>query len=271
MASRRMCSVLRIVVCLVIAVFILTPVVLLVASSLKPSDQIMNLGLFNSPLSIESYIAVLKEDTFFRYMKNSFIVAGTVTFSALLFHAMAGYALARLNFIGKNAVFSWILSTMMVPFSVLMIPLFVIVKVFGLLNTLGSVILPSIPHAYGIFLFRQFFLGIPSDIEEAATIDGASYIGIFYRIFLPLSKSIMIALGASFFIRNWNRYLWPLVVLREKRLWLIQVAIAAYQHEYSMDWSRVLTACVIAIAPIVVLFFTFQKYLVEGVKMSGIK
>jgi multiple sugar transport system permease protein len=155
MASRRMCSVLRIVVCLVIAVFILTPVVLLVASSLKPSDQIMKLGLFNSPLSIESYIAVLKEDTFFRYMKNSFIVAGTVTFLALLFHAMAGYALARLNFIGKNAVFSWILSTMMVPFSVLMIPLFVIVKVFGLLNTLGGVILPSIPHAYGIFLFRQ--------------------------------------------------------------------------------------------------------------------
>jgi len=271
MKSKSVGSVLKIAVCSAIAVFMLVPVVLLISSSLKPPDQVMNLGLFNSPLTIESYVTVMKEDTFVQYMKNSFIVAGTVTISALLFHAMAGYALARLRFVGKDAVFSWILSTMMVPFSVLMIPLFVIVKIFGLLNTLLGVILPFIPHAYGIFLFRQFFLGIPSDLEEAATIDGASIIGIFYRIFLPLSKSIMIALGASFFIRNWNNYLWPLVVLRDRRLWLIQVAIAAYQHEYSMDWSRVLTACVVAITPIVILFFIFQNYLVEGVKLSGIK
>ncbi len=139
------------------------------------------------------------------------------------------------------------------------------------MNTLAGVILLFIPHTYGIFLFRQFFLGMPSELEEAATINGASILGIFWRIFLPRSKPIMVALGTSFFIVNWNNFLWSLIVLRDKNLWLIQVAIANYQQQYSMDWSRGLTACVIAILPIVLLFFLLQRYLVEGIKMSGLK
>ena len=198
-------------------------------------------------------------------------VAVTVTLVALFFHSTAGYALARLRFPGRQVFFVWILSTLMVPFAVIMIPLFIIVRSLGLTNSLWGIILPAIPHAYGIFLFRQFYLGIPRELEESAMMDGLSHYGIFFRIIAPLSTAIAVTLAVAFFVANWNSYLWPLIVTQKRELWVIQIAIANFRGERTVAWNLVLAASCITIIPTVVIFLVFQRYLVEGIKMSGIK
>ncbi len=214
---------------------------------------------------------VALEQNFLRYFTNSLIVAATVTAVALVFHSMSGYALARLKFKGHKQVFIFILSTMMVPFSALMIPLFIMVKQLGWLNTYAGIIIPAIPHAYGIFLFRQFYITMPNELQEAASIDGCSKFGTFARIFLPLSKSITITLAVAFFIANWNNYLWPLLIAQKSEMWVLQVAVANFIGRNDTPWNAVMASGAITVLPTIAMFFVLQKYLVEGIKMSGIK
>jgi multiple sugar transport system permease protein len=170
----------------------------MLASSLKPKTEVFDMKLIPDTFTTEGY-ALSIEENFGHYFLNSLYVTLTVTVVALIFHAMSGYALARLNFAGKNGVFMWILSTLMIPFSVIIIPLFILVKDFGWLDSFKGIIIPAIPHAYGIFLYRQFFMTMPKELEDAATIDGCSHFGIFLRIFLPLSKPISITLAIAFY------------------------------------------------------------------------
>lgn len=258
---------------LLIAIIIVFPVYLLVISSFKENKDVFNMNLFPalSTLTLENYKTVFMEENFIKYIGNSFFVASIVTIVALFFHAMSGYALARLNFKGKKVIFTWVLSTLMVPFSVIMIPLFIIVKKMGLINNLWGIIIPMIPNAYGIFLFHQFFLGIPKELEESAKIDGASYFGVFMRIILPLSKPIAVTLAVAFFLANWNNYLWPLIVAQDRELWLVQIAIANFKSAQAVEWNLVLAAACISALPIIILFFVFQRHIADGVKMSGIK
>ncbi|HGY11732.1 MAG TPA: carbohydrate ABC transporter permease, partial [Desulfobacterales bacterium] len=202
---------------------------------------------------------------------NSLFISSTVTIVALFFHSMAAYPLARLKFRGKKYVSLWILSTLLIPFPVITIPLFILVRSFNWLDTYQGVIVPAIPHAYGIFLFRQFFMSIPGELEEAATIDGCSTFIIYSRIFIPLSKPIAITLAVGFFIANWNNYLWPLIVNKDKQLWVLQVAIANFVSRGDTRWDAVLSSGVITVLPTILLFFLLQKYLVAGIKMTGIK
>lgn len=196
---------------LLIGCFLLTPIYMMIVSSFKPNNDVFDLRLIPRIISLEGYKLTFKQD-FLKYFLNSFFISTTVTVVALIFHSMAGYSLARLNFIGKKFVFLWIISTLMIPFSVIMIPLFILVKDLHWLNSFKGVIIPAIPHSYGIFLFRQFYLTIPKDLEEAATIDGCTQFQIYTKIFLPLSVPITITLAVAFFIANWNNYLWPLIV-----------------------------------------------------------
>jgi multiple sugar transport system permease protein len=253
-----------------LSVAVLFPLYAMVTSSLKLNADVFDLRLIPKVLSTSGYAFVFKED-FSRYFLNSLFIAATVTVVALAFHAMSGYALARLDFAGKRLIFLWILSTLMVPFAVIMIPLFILVKSLGLLNSYAGVIMPAIPHAFGIFLFRQFFLTMPKDLGDAATIDGCSMFQTFSRIFLPLSKPVAMMLAVSFFIANWNNYLWPLVVNQQKRLWVLQVAVASFVGRNNTPWNAILAAGVITVLPSVLIFFVLQKSLVEGIKMSGIK
>jgi multiple sugar transport system permease protein len=239
-------------------------------NSLKPNNQVFDLRLFPRTLSPEGFQYVIKED-FSRFFFNSFFISVTVTVAALIFHSMSGYVLARINFPGRRVVFLWILSTLMIPFAVIMIPLFIMIKQFGWLNSYAGVIVPAIPHAYGIFLFRQFFLTIPRDIEDAALIDGCSLFQIYYRVIVPLSKPIAMMLAVAFFIANWNSYLWPLIVNHDRSLWVLQVAIASFVGRNDSRWNAMLAASVFATIPSILMFFILQKSLVEGIKMSGIK
>ncbi|MGO9412773.1 MAG: carbohydrate ABC transporter permease [Spirochaetia bacterium] len=258
----------------VIAVVImLLPIYIMVLSSFKPLSRIFDLVLLPSPasLTLDNYRQVLVSENFPHYIGNSLFVAVTVTVVALFFHSTAGYALARLRFPGRQLIFVWILSTLMVPFAVIMIPLFILVRNLGITNSLWGIILPAIPHAYGIFLFRQFYLGIPRELEESAMMDGLSHYGIFFRIVAPLSTAIAVTLAVAFFVANWNNYLWPLIVTQKQSLWVIQIAIANFRGERMIAWNLVLAASCITIIPTVVIFLVFQRYLVEGIKMSGIK
>ncbi len=260
----------KIVFAVMLGVLLLLPIYSMVISSIKPTAQVYDLKLLPKTISFEGYKYALQDD-FIRSFLNSLFISSTVTIVALIFHSMAGYTLARVDFVGKKLVFLWILSTLMVPFSVIMIPLFIMVKEFGWLNTYQGIIIPAIPHAYGIFLFRQFFLTVPKDLAEAATIDGCSNFGIFSKIYLPLSKSISITLAVAFFIANWNNYLWPLIVAQKDNMWVLQVAISNFIGRNGARWDAVMAAGVIAIIPTIIMFFALQKYLVEGIKMSGIK
>jgi multiple sugar transport system permease protein len=263
-------EILKYVGAIVLAFVVIFPLYAMVSSSLKPNAEVFDLKLIPRHLSLSGYQYVLKE-SFSLYFFNSLLISATVTVVALVFHSMSGFALARLSFVGRKVVFIWILSTLMIPFSVIMIPLFILVKTLRWLNTYWGVIVPAIPHAFGIFLFRQFYLTIPKELDDAATIDGCSIFQTFARVFVPLSKPITMMLAVSFFIANWNNYLWPLIVNQERTLWVLQVAIASFVGRTDTPWNAILGASVMTAVPTIIMFFALQKSLVEGIKMSGIK
>lgn len=260
----------KIIVAALIGISVVFPIYMMFISSFKLKADVFDMKIIPEIFTLDGYKTALDEN-FGRYFLNSFYIAATITVIALIFHAMSGYALARLNFAGKKVMFLWIISTLMIPFSVIMIPLFILMKQFDWLNSYKGLIIPAIPHAYGIFLFRQFFITMPKDLEEAATIDGCSQFGIFVKIFLPLSKSISITLGVAFFIANWNNYLWPLIATQKQSMWVLQVALANFVGRSDTPWNAIMASGVITVIPIIIIFFVLQKHLVEGIKMSGLK
>ncbi|MCX2455899.1 carbohydrate ABC transporter permease [Lacticaseibacillus nasuensis] len=261
------------VIALILAVLFILPIYILVISSFKPESQIFNPSLLPDfqHFTLQNYVGVFKTDGFMHSIMNSAILATTITFCALFFHSMAGFAFTKLHFPGKNLMFTFFISTMMVPFAVIMIPLFQIVKAMGILNTLWAIILPLLPNAYGIFLYRQFFENLPDSLVEAARMDGLSDFGIYRKIALPLAKPITISLGIAFFVANWNSYLWPLIVAQDRNLWVLQVAMANFQGEHATAWNLVLAGAVVAALPTVALFIVFQKYIKEGLMTTGMK
>ena len=261
------------VICVVLAVIFAGPFVWMVSSSLKPPNEIFsNPPILISPnFSLDNYFEVFRQAPFERYMFNSFFVATTVTVVALLLHSMAGYALARLEFPGKRVLFILIISTLMIPFYTFLIPLALLVRELGWINTYWALIIPAIPHAFGIFWLRQFFLGLPQELEDAARIDGASRIGVFFYVALPLAKPVLAALAVFFFLANWDSFLWPLVATNRPEMRMVQVGIQSFTGEHGNAWQLIMAASVIAILPTLLLFFGLQRFIVESVKMTGLK
>lgn len=260
-------------ICLALAVAFAGPFLWMVSSSLKPANEIFaNPPILISPnFSFKNYEEVFNRTSFERYMFNSFFVATTVTLVALLLHSMAGYALARLDFPGKRVVFIGIVSTLMIPFYTILIPLALLVRELGWINTYWALIVPAIPHAFGIFWLRQFFLGIPTELEEAARIDGASRIGVFFRVALPLARPVLAALSVFFFLANWDSFLWPLIAANRPDMRMVQVGIQSFTGEHGSAWELIMAASVIAILPTLVLFFGLQRFIVASVKITGLK
>lgn len=268
--QRYVSGIVKAMLALSFVVLFVFPVYVILVSSVKPTADVFDLALIPEQISLSGYEEVL-ELQFPRFFFNSTYMAGTVTVVALLLHAMAAYPLARVRFPGRKIVFTWMLSTLMIPFPVIVIPLFLLVKELGWVNTYMGLIIPLIPHAYGIFLFRQYFATIPGELEDQGRIDGCSNFGIFSRIFVPLSKPIAVTLAVAFFITNWNRYFWPLVVTFDQELWVLQVAVASFITGQGTSWNAVLASGVVTILPTMVLFFALQKHLVESIKTSGLK
>lgn len=260
----------RAVVAYLIALPTVAPLLWLVLTVFKPAEEVFRNGL-PSRFTLDNIVYVLTEVPFGRYLFNSALVSLVVTAVALILHSMAAYALARLRFPGRNVFFYGIVSTLLVSLPVILVPLFLVVRELGLLDTYAGLILPAIFHAFGIFLLRQYYLNLPRELEEAADLDGCGYFHRWWRIVLPLSRPALASLAVLFFLANWNAFLWPVTATRDPDLRMVQVGISTLQGQYGSAWNYLLAATVIAAVPTVIAFLAGQRRLVEAIKTSGLK
>ena len=263
-----------------LAALFLIPYLWMILSSVKPQVEIFK---YVYPLSWRTFIPEtftldayrelfhLVPFPFSRYFLNSVFVATSVTALSLGVNALAAYAFARLEFPGRGILFGIFLSTMIVPFEVLAIPLYMQVRWFGWVNTYQALIIPWVANPLGIFLLRQFFQEIPKELEEAARIDGCSYAGAFRRIVLPNSVPALVAFALIRFQASWDAFIWPLIAAPAAEKRVIQVAIASFVTEVQTRWDLTFAASTMATIPIIVVFLVLQRYYVQGVIMSGLK
>ena len=255
------------------AVTMIAPYLWLVINSLKTVEDfsLHPYAIVPRPPDLAAFVRAFTLGRVGIYLGNSLLYAVIVTTVQLLFDSLAAFAFARMEFRGKNVLFGMLLSTMMLPGAVTLIPVYLIVVNLGLADTRLGVMLPGFAGAFGIFMLRQFFLNIPSDLEDAARIDGCSSFGIYARIILPLAKPALTTLGLFIFIGAWSDFLWPLVVLTDWDLYPITVGIASFRSEAWIYWNSVFAASVIASFPLICLTLLAQRYIVGGITLSGMK
>jgi multiple sugar transport system permease protein len=220
---------------------------------------------------LRNYADAIRYGQVTRFLGNSFVYAIVITAVQLFLNTLAAYAFARMQFVGRQVLFTLLLSTMMIPPAVLLIPTFLIIRELGLVDTFGGVILPSFASAFGIFLLRQAFLNIPTELEDAARIDGCGSWRILWYVIIPLSKPALITLGFLTFMGAWNMFEWPLVVLSNQDYYPLTVGLSFFQSETGADWPRIFAASAMGATPLIVLFLIAQRYLIEGMSFSGIK
>ncbi|MEN6520484.1 MAG: carbohydrate ABC transporter permease [Armatimonadota bacterium] len=209
------------------------------------------------------------EINFFRLYLTSIFVAIVGTFGQVVTSAMAAYAFSRLKFPGRDKLFFAYLATMMIPGSVTMIPVFVIMRTFGWVNTYQALIIPGLFSAYGTFMLRQFFMGLPTELEDAAKIDGSGHIGIWARVILPLSKPAIATLTTFTFMGFWGSYMWPLVTTITAEMRTLPIGLREFVGQHSTNYTQLMAGSVIALIPVLLLFVFNQRYFVEGIKLSG--
>lgn len=202
---------------------------------------------------------------------NSLIVSLSITAFHIIFDTMAGYAFAKKRFPGRNILFWLIISTLMVPAYVTMVPLYLVTRELHLLSTLWAVILPGTADVFGIFLMRQYIQTLPRELEDAARVDGCGELGVFLRIVMPLSKPAIAALAIFTFVTHWNNYFWPLIVLLKGSAYTLPVGVASLQGEFSTDYGIIFAGAALAALPMIVFFLIFQRYFLEGVRMGALK
>ncbi len=218
-----------------------------------------------------NYSRAWQEVQFWRFYLNSIFVVIFTTAGQVATSALAAYAFARLKFPGRDKIFFGYLATMMIPGAVTMIPVFILLRHLGWIDTCKALILPGIFTAYGTFMLRQFFLTLPKDLEDAAKIDGCGYFGIFWRILLPLSKPALATLTTFTFMGSWMNFMWPLIVINSQEKFTLPVGLSYFQSLHNTDWTLLMAGSLMMILPILVIFIFNQRYFVEGIKLSGIK
>jgi multiple sugar transport system permease protein len=244
------------------AIAILYPLLVVLQASLTTVD-----GHF----TLANYQRAWHQGGFLFAFANSTIVALSVTGLQIITSALAGYALARLRFKGKQTILLLILATLVIPFQLLVIPIFVILKWAHLINSYWSLILPTAANGFGIFLMRQYFASIPQELEEAAALDGANRLQILTQIMLPLARPAIVTLFLFTFIGEWNDLFKPLVFTTRPELRTVQLALSEFQEQFTSDWSLLMAAVVIATVPVLILFFIGQKQFIQGIGSTGIK
>ncbi|HEY9606690.1 MAG TPA: carbohydrate ABC transporter permease [Allocoleopsis sp.] len=260
------------VLLLVGAVVVLLPLAIVFLTSLTPAGATTNLET-NLPevATLDNYREAWLRGNFLLAFANSTFVALAVTGFQSITSALAGYALARLKFRGRQALLLIVLATLVIPFQLLVIPIFLVLKWGHLVNTYGALILPTAASGFGIFLLRQYFLTIPVELEEAAALDGANRLQILWRIMLPLSRPALVTLFLFTFIGEWNDLLKPLVFTTQPELRTVQLALAEFQEQFTNNWSLLMAAVVITTVPVVVLFLLGQRQFIQGISTTGIK
>lgn len=269
------------------AIVMVRPFAWMVSTSIKPDKEIFGdtIRWIPNELDLQNYTDAFEQTKMPRLFANTIAVTAVAVTSQVLLGSMAGYVFARLHFRGKTLLFFALLTTMMVPFEVLIIPVFLLVRYFplaggndifgqggtGLINTLGGVMFPNFVSVFGVFLFRQFYLSFPKEIEEAAIVDGCSRVGVYWRILIPNSKPVMGTMALFAFLWSWNDFLWPLVVVKEDSLKTIQLGLSVFDQEQGTAWAELMAASVMAVVPVIILYIVLQRFLVSGGLTSGLK
>jgi multiple sugar transport system permease protein len=259
----------------IIGVIFATPFLWMVSSSLKDISEIYGFPPKFIPESFKwsNYVDAWRALPFKTFFLNSIIVSSLTTFGAVLSCSLAGYSFARLRYPGRDKIFLAYLATMMIPFPVLMVPLFVIMKNLGLVDTLWSLILPAIFTPAGTFLMRQFILTLPRELEEAARVDGCGFFGVYWRIVLPLMKPVIATLAIFTFLGSWNEFLWPLISISSIDHKTLPLGLTMFQSRIAgrTPWNQVMASATFTIVPVLVLFVLGQKYYVKGIVTTGLK
>ena len=256
-----------------LAIVMLIPMIWMIITSFETLSETRHFPpiLIPSSLQWQNYTAVLQQAPFARWFMNTLIVTVVVVAGNLLFCSLAGYAFARIKFFGRDVVFILVLATLMIPFQVIIIPTFIIVRKLGLIDTLGALIVPNLAGAFGIFLLRQFFKSLPIELEEAARIDGASRLGVLFKIVLPLSGPVLATVAVVTFLWTWNDFLWPLVTLYSPNNMTLQLGLTTFQGAHSTNTHLLMAANVMSILPVLALFVFAQRFFIRGIATSGLK
>lgn len=263
------------VVLIVVAIFVVLPLVWVLMTSFKTdADALMHpASLIPHPFTMQAYrsLASSGQEPIYRWFLNSLAAGAIQTVLILVVASMAAYALARLDFAGKNAVFGMLVVTLMVPGVVFLVPDYVIVEKLGWLNSLWAITIPGASGAFGVFFLRQFMIGLPMEIEEAARIDGAGSFRIFLNIILPLSRPALATLAVLSFLSNWNDFLWPVYVLLTPTRLTLQPGLSVLQGAYSTHFGIVMAGAVIAAVPVLILYGLAQRHIIDGIATGALK
>ncbi|WBB60573.1 carbohydrate ABC transporter permease [Streptomyces sp. WMMC500] len=262
------------VLCLLAVVFLI-PFYVLLRNAFMTTPEVTSPDWHWLPgsLGLENFTSLFDnpERPFGRSILNSLLIAVITAPVATLLASMAGYALARIDVPGRTVVLSLIVGTLMIPQAVTFLPTFVVVGSMGGVNTMWGLIAPGLFNAFAVVLFRSFYLSFPAEIEEAGRLDGLSYLGVYGRIILPNSVSMIAALGALSFIEAWNSFLWPLMIGQDPGSWTVQIALSSFLTSQTVDLPQLFAGTVVAVLPLVVMFLVAQRHIVQGITMSGLK
>jgi multiple sugar transport system permease protein len=266
----------RIIIYLIlVAVMIMInlPFLWMVITSFKTEKEVFSwpIKFYPTLFSFENYEGAFSLMPLTRLLLNTLFVAGSVTVLQLILNSLAAYGLSRFKFKGRDVIFIILIGTLMIPREVIIIPLYIIINSMGLVDTYQSQIFPFASSAFGIFLLRQFFLGIPDELEDAALMDGASRLQIFWKVILPLSLPALWTTAIFSFLASWNSYLWPLVAINDSKKQMIQVGLSQFSSDWMTQWTWKMAATTVAVVPIIIFFFFIQKQYVEGIRGIGIK
>jgi len=271
--SGRVQTVLILIALAIVSVLIMLPFIWMVSASLRTQGDIISNpeSLWPSEFTWSNFTEIWNRVPLARQFLNTVIFAGVVTVLSVLFDSAAGYALARFDFPGRNIIFIVIIVTLMLPFQVTLVPIYQQLSDLGWINTYQGLILPRAADAFGIFFMRQFFLGLPKDLEDAARIDGASEFRIWWRIMMPLAAPAILTIGLFNLLANWNDLLWPLVLTTSTDMQTLAAGLALFKGQHVTEYGVLMAGSIIALAPMVVAFVIVQRRFVEGIATTGMK
>ncbi|MFN6133968.1 MAG: carbohydrate ABC transporter permease [Synechococcaceae cyanobacterium] len=259
---------------LLLALLLLLPLLWLVSTSLKgPAENIFTSppALLPSNPSLEAYGRLFRDQPMATYLVNSTLVSGISVLASLLFCSLAAYPLARLRFRGRGLVLALVVATILIPFQVVMIPLYLLMVQLGLRNSLWALILPQAATAFGIFLLRQSFLAVPVELEEAARSDGCTPLGEWWNVMIPAARADLITLAMFVFIGTWGDFLWPLIILDDPRLFTLPLGLQQLASSFSLDWRLQAAGAIVSILPVLVLFVLLQRFILPSATADAVK
>jgi multiple sugar transport system permease protein len=273
MKRSTLANVITVVALTALSLLILLPFAWMISASLRTQGDLLSHpgNLWPQHFNFANYLDIWQKIPFGRQFANTLVFASVVSIGGVLLDSMAGYALARFEFRGRQFVFIAIMITLMLPIQVTFVPVYNLLIDLGWINRFQGLIVPRIADAFGIFFMRQFFIALPKDLEDAATIDGANQVRIFTRIMLPLATSALLTLLMFHFIANWNDLLWPLMVMTDNDMQTMPAGLALFKGQHTAEYGPLMAGAVMALLPIVVLFLFVQRRFIEGIATTGMK